>query len=150
MALALLSALGCAARYHEPARLESSASLQANSPLWVTAIDGKKVSQLGFTGEKHFRVTPGQHILRIRLSDEERQQFYVQNRYVANGYNRILSTNDVSLHFKAQAGHAYYLHGDRNDMDKLWRPFVTESSDPVFRDWPPVTQNFSRTVRLDK
>jgi hypothetical protein len=73
--LALMAASGCVARYHEPARSKNSPSIHANAPLWVTSIDGKKVSQVSISGEKQFRVSPGPHVLRIRLSDEERQQF---------------------------------------------------------------------------
>src|SRR4051812_3008047 len=65
----LLIFTGCASGYREPSIPRNEmATLNASSPVWVVSIDGKKVSRTGITGHKHFRVSPGTHLVEVQYS----------------------------------------------------------------------------------
>jgi len=116
----LLPAFGCATRYHEPPRADKEAAvLEAVVPVWVVSIDHAKVSRTGITGRKQFRITPGPHTIEVEYSINE-------------STIRAISIKPQPLSFTADAGRTYYIKPGR--IDDRWRPFVTDSLQPVFSD----------------
>jgi hypothetical protein len=129
----LLALSGCAARYHEPPKSESQfASLEAVAPVWIVSIDGKKVSRVGFTGHKQFRVFPGDHVIEVQYSSLERRTNYFWNGRAYESEVRLQSNQNVPIKFSAREGRIYYLKAGR--MDSSWKPFVTDTLEPVFSD----------------
>ena len=119
----LLSVFGCASRYHEPPRTDvQAASLEALAPVWISSIDHAKVSRVGITGHKQFRILPGSHAIEVEYSLYERSP---------DGYAVLASSKKpLQLVFTAAPGRTYYVKPGRyNDR---WRPYVTDSPGPVY------------------
>jgi hypothetical protein len=126
---------GCATKYHEPSPSENRvAFIGATAPVWIVSIDGKAVSRFGITGDKRFAVSPGHHVIELQYSGRERREvedWYGRRRTAFVGNS---STNNAFLEFTAVAGHNYFVHDGR--MDDGWKPFISESHEPVFLDLP--------------
>ena len=128
---------GCATRYRQPPASESGvAYLEAIAPVWLVSIDGAKVSYASFSGEKRFRISPGRHVIEVRYSGIERQQFVTWDR--RHYYQRnvsIQSRGALPLSFAAEAGHTYYIQPGAAGGN--WQPYINESMKPVFTNPPP-------------
>ena len=125
---------GCASRYREPANSNNAATLTAAVPVWIASIDGKRVSEAGFTGEKQFRLSPGIHTLELHHSGGERVVFHDRFGREFKGRLGYLSKTNVVVSFSAEANHSYYVHDGR--MDDRWRPFISEKPVATFLDLP--------------
>ena len=122
----LLSVSGCATRYHEPPRADKQAAvIGAVAPIWVVSIDRAKVSRIGITGHKQFRISPGAHAIEVEYSMVERDTL---NRPIGG----VSSKEPLPVHFTAAPGRTYYIRSGR--ISNRWRPYVTDSMDPVFPD----------------
>ena len=134
--LAIVLALpGCATKYHEPSRSENRvAFIGATAPLWIVSIDGKAVSRFGITGDKRFAVSPGHHVIELQYSGRERREVEDWYGLRHTAFVGQSSTNNAFLEFTAGAGHNYFVHDGR--MDDRWKPFISESHEPVFLDLP--------------
>jgi hypothetical protein len=143
----LMAVSGCATS--EDTRTEAGADtawLVADAPVWVHAIDGKKISN-GLAGEKRFAVSPGLHTIMVKYVDVEVQTIgspfpsvvTPSHPYgeVPGGYGervtRAVSNSVLPVSFIAEAGHTYYVK-DGTDGGDTWHPHVTEFPDPVFQD----------------
>jgi len=122
----LLSVSGCATRYHEPPRADKQAAvIEAVAPIWVVSIDHAKVSRVGITGHKQFRISPGAHAIEVEYSAIDRDTF---NQPIAG----VRSKKPLPVQFTAAPGRTYYIRSGR--ISNRWRPYVTDSTDPLFPD----------------
>ena len=129
---------GCATKYQEPPRSETQkAILQAVAPLWVVSIDGRRVSQVTFTGDKQFSISPGNHVFEIKYanySGSERGEYQTSDgrRHTIRVYKA--SRENFFVPFTAQSGRHYYAHGGLELT--LWKPYINETPPNGFLDLP--------------
>jgi len=102
----LLACSGCAAKYHEPPP-GGSATLTATAPVWIVSIDRQKVSGLGITGVRTYRVAPGEHLVELKYAGEKRMNLYGPGYERHPGYFPFYSQTNLPLKFFAEAGRAY-------------------------------------------
>lgn len=136
--LPLLFVLSCAHTqyYSEPSLPDSdTASLQADVPVWIASVDGKKVSY-GLTNDsKMVKVAPGPHRVEVKYFDRRLQisrtmegRSYVQNRL-------DYSITPIELRFIAKPGHRYYITAvhDGNHWSASITDFLTLAPSPLIR-----------------
>lgn len=119
--LPLLFAASCVhERYQQP--LVANATIEATAPVWIRAIDGKKVSLFGKKSQTHLRILPGLHTLRVDYYGTE----IVRGR---DGREKKVTYSGLSyldIKFMAKAGHNYVVGAERGEAKvKAW---VTEFS----------------------
>jgi hypothetical protein len=120
----LVSAFGCATRYHEPPGADTqTATLEAIAPVWVVSIDHAKVSRVSLSGHKQFRILPGTHVIEVEYSFHERDFNDGSDIHVSSKQAQLLN-------FVAAPGKTYYIKSGRTAY--RWKPFVTDSLQPVF------------------
>ena len=142
--LALLAALtGCAARYHEPTPgVDGVAYVEAVAPVWLTGIDGKKISYISVTGIKRFRVSAGPHVAVVRYAGRERVRVPAEKIPRGSFWDGVPvaiqshthSRNDVPLQFVAEADRTYFIQDGRQGTAWAWKPFISDSREPVYLD----------------
>jgi hypothetical protein len=126
ISLLLLASSGCANHYAEPASRKGVAFLQATVPVWIVSIDGRRITNVNVTGVKHLRIPPGDHLVMVKYSSFEHQGL-MMTAFAG-------SRNNLPVRFRAEPDHTYYLRDGR--LNNRWKPYVTESLDPVFLDLP--------------
>jgi hypothetical protein len=129
--LALVTFTGCASSYRQPSLpRNATASLRAAAPVWIVAIDGKKVSRISLSGKKQFRVSPGSHTIEVQYVQFERP--YQEESGGGATYTvlgQTMSEKNILVHFFATAGTTYYVRAGRSE--DLWKPVVTDTPEPV-------------------
>jgi hypothetical protein len=141
-----LTLSGCAARYRPPAEAnEQIAHLEAIAPVWIVAIDGKKLSSLKLKGEQRLRLAPGRHIVEVGYASRERRT--VQWNHQSYAVTAVMRSQDnVPLRLTAEPGRTYYVQEGR--IDDAWSPFFTETRDLPFEEFPlPATNSSSPSTR---
>ncbi|MBC8094987.1 MAG: hypothetical protein H7Y43_04165 [Akkermansiaceae bacterium] len=140
--LLLLTLLGssCAhtKAYVEPVGpAESFAVVQADAPVWIRMIDGRKVSNKGAGDHKEFKVLPGAHVLQVSLSGIETVET-TDHGETLHARRRFQSLGSAELKFTAEAGENYLIGYKKetpgyHDISGKWWPVLH-----AFQPLPPA------------
>jgi hypothetical protein len=125
----LLTLTGCASGYREPSLPHNAtASIKATAPIWIAAIDGKKVSRVSLSGNKQFRVTPGLHVVEVLYNQIDPPAYESSGGETYAVRNQAYSAKNVPIQFLATAGTAYYVKARRSEDS--WKPIITDIPEP--------------------